>query len=219
METAPKSSRISDKLCDCGCGQPVMLRYGKPNRYIVGHGKSRLGTGVSKDVVCEHCSAVTRVLGPARIKVRRFCSTACRDGYRALHVGAEHPSYKRIDHACPVCKTTYSARPGLVRAGKAFCSVACGHKSRSMSLSALNLVPGSWSYGKNIAIRRDNFACVICGFDATVHVHHIAPRSKGGDHDPANLVTLCPNHHAMVHRKMITAAALTAAIAARVVAS
>ncbi len=86
-----------------------------------------------------------------------------------------------------------------------------------MSLSALNLVPGSWSYGKNIALRRDNFACVICGFDATVHAHHITPRSKGGDHDPANLVTLCPNHHAMVHRKMITAAALTAAIAARVV--
>lgn len=215
MESTPKLSRISDKLCDCGCGQRVMLRYGKPNRYIVGHGKSRLGTGTSKDITCDHCAAVVRVLGPARIKSRRFCSTDCRDKYRAAHVGAEHPSYKRVDHVCPVCSVTYPARPGLVRAGKAFCSVACGLRSRSMSLSSMNLVPGSWSYGKNIALRRDGFACVVCAFNVVVHVHHIKPRSKGGDHDPANLVTLCPNHHAMVHRRVLAAEALTAAIAAK----
>jgi hypothetical protein len=193
----------------------VMLRYGKPNRYIVGHGKSRLGTGTSKDVTCDHCAAVVRVLGPARIKNRRFCSTDCRDKYRAVHTGAEHPSYKRVEYECPVCGVAYPARPGLVRKGKTFCSAKCGQRSRSLKLSALQLVPGSWSYGRRMALRRDRFMCALCDFDIVLHVHHIKSRSNGGDHDPANLVTLCPNHHTMVHRKLIGGADLAAAIAAR----
>ncbi len=33
-----------------------------------------------------------------------------------------------------------------------------------------------------------------------LQVHHIVPRSKGGDHDPNNLTTLCwYHHHVVVH--------------------
>lgn len=193
----------------------TMLRYGKPNRYIVGHSPpSRLGKAVLLPVTCEHC-AKTFMARPLGIEKRRFCAMKCRDAYRAIHTGEEHPSYKRVDHECPVCGVVYPARPALVRQGKTFCSSKCGQRSRSLKLSALQSVPGSWSYGKTLALRRDGFACLICGFDVVLHVHHIVPRSKGGDHSVNNLATLCPNHHAMVHRNLVAIEEIAARIAAK----
>lgn len=46
--------------------------------------------------------------------------------------------------------------------------------------------------------------CIICGFDEVVEVHHIIPRRVGGDDSPENLILLCPNHHAMADRGMIS---------------
>jgi 5-methylcytosine-specific restriction endonuclease McrA len=42
-----------------------------------------------------------------------------------------------------------------------------------------------------------------CGFDSVVEIHHIIPRSIGGTDEPANLILLCPNHHAMADRGML----------------
>lgn len=216
MEATPKSSRISDKLCECGCGRPVMLRYGKPNRYIVGHGKSRLGTGASQDVTCIHCAVVTRVSGPSRIAGRRFCSTACRDGYRAAHTGAEHPSYNRTQIECPTCGTAHDVCPGRIKKGNVYCSAKCGRIGRALKITGMFAAkPGTLIYGRRAALRRDGFACVLCSFDVSLHVHHIVPRSKAGSHDPSNLATLCPNHHTLAHAKKLSATAIRAAVARR----
>jgi hypothetical protein len=48
-----------------------------------------------------------------------------------------------------------------------------------------------------------------------VEVHHIRHRADGGSDAVGNLITLCPNHHAMVHRNLIPAGQLTKAIARR----
>jgi hypothetical protein len=32
-----------------------------------------------------------------------------------------------------------------------------------------------------------------------LHVHHVVPRSEGGDHSPLLLVPLCHRHHSQVH--------------------
>lgn len=32
-----------------------------------------------------------------------------------------------------------------------------------------------------------------------MHLHHINYRSEGVDHQPHNLITLCPHHHNVVH--------------------
>jgi len=214
MEKLPKSERISNVLCACGCGMHTALRYGKSNKYVVGHNPSRLGTAKTAEFVCIHCGG-TFAARPLGIEKRRFCAMKCRDAYRAIHTGEEHPSYKRVDYECPVCGVVYPARPGLVRQGKTFCSTTCGQRSRSLKLSALQLVPGSWTYGKTLAMRRDGFACLVCGFDAVLHVHHITPRSKGGDHSIENLATLCPNHHAMVHRRLLAVQDVLGLIAAK----
>lgn len=44
--------------------------------------------------------------------------------------------------------------------------------------------------------------CHICGWDETsCDVDHIIDRSKGGENTIRNGIVLCPNHHAMKHRK------------------
>ena len=56
---------------------------------------------------------------------------------------------------------------------------------------------------------RETYAgrCQVCEYDPRnryaqeiCHVHHVVWLSRGGDNDRSNLVVLCPNHHAIVHR-------------------
>lgn len=65
----------------------------------------------------------------------------------------------------------------------------------------------------NLAAReRDGSACRICGFAVCVSVHHIVARSKGGLDDLGNLVTLCPNDHALADKGLLTEERLFALI-------
>lgn len=41
--------------------------------------------------------------------------------------------------------------------------------------------------------------CCLCGFNHIVEVHHLDENSD--NHDPNNLVPLCPNHHQMWHSR------------------
>lgn len=40
-------------------------------------------------------------------------------------------------------------------------------------------------------------ACVVCGFDKAVDLHHLDQSKK--NNSESNLVGLCPNHHKMIH--------------------
>jgi hypothetical protein len=58
-------------------------------------------------------------------------------------------------------------------------------------------------------LERDKYTCRGCGAEgpgaggtARLHVHHADPEPDDGDrHDPANLVTLCADCHAWLHRR------------------
>lgn len=52
---------------------------------------------------------------------------------------------------------------------------------------------------------RDESKCKVCGFEIVVEVHHIKPRRDGGSDDLSNLITLCPNHHTLADRNIISA--------------
>ena len=41
--------------------------------------------------------------------------------------------------------------------------------------------------------------CVICGTNKNIEHHHIIPVSKGGDDHPHNFISLCVEHHGMIH--------------------
>ena len=46
--------------------------------------------------------------------------------------------------------------------------------------------------------------CIICGFSIVTHKHHLIPVLKGGLFERDNLVCLCPNHHEMLHKNLIS---------------
>jgi len=67
---------------------------------------------------------------------------------------------------------------------------------------------------REACIQRDNWTCVICGFNfeerygkigkGFIHVHHIeAVSSRGGQYDATldDVCAVCPNCHAMLHRQ------------------
>jgi len=43
--------------------------------------------------------------------------------------------------------------------------------------------------------------CIICGFDKITVSHHLIWRVYGGSNSKNNLISLCPNHHAMIHNE------------------
>ena len=44
-------------------------------------------------------------------------------------------------------------------------------------------------------LERDGFECQICRRKDSLHLHHLIKRTNGGDHSPANLITLCDSCH------------------------
>ena len=42
--------------------------------------------------------------------------------------------------------------------------------------------------------------CVICGTNKNLEHHHIKSVVDGGDDHPHNFITLCSEHHAMIHQ-------------------
>ena len=41
--------------------------------------------------------------------------------------------------------------------------------------------------------------CVICGTNKDIDHHHITPKCRGGDDHPHNFISLCAEHHGMIH--------------------
>jgi transcription elongation factor Elf1 len=59
--------------------------------------------------------------------------------------------------------------------------------------------PPFWQYLREIVMTRDNNRCQVTGCPSrlSLQVHHRTPVSKGGEHIPTNLVSLCDFHHAL----------------------
>ena len=45
----------------------------------------------------------------------------------------------------------------------------------------------------------DLHRCRFCGTEFVLALHHIRYRSEGPDHQPQNLITLCAEHHNLIH--------------------
>lgn len=41
--------------------------------------------------------------------------------------------------------------------------------------------------------------CALCGSTVDIEHHHFVPKSEGGTDDETNLITLCSEHHGIVH--------------------
>jgi len=80
-----------------------------------------------------------------------------------------------------------------------FCSRSCANNRQSWWKGQIENGTHTykWSYRK-IALEHHGHKCVVCGFDKVIDVHHLDNNRQNNTKE--NLVTLCPNHHYMIHR-------------------
>jgi len=66
--------------------------------------------------------------------------------------------------------------------------------------------PEDWSYRRELIIRKFKSKCISCDerIENNIHIHHIVPISKGGDHSLDNLELLCEKCHCEKHPKLKT---------------
>jgi 5-methylcytosine-specific restriction endonuclease McrA len=72
---------------------------------------------------------------------------------------------------------------------------ACGKNPR------LRLDPTSYRELHRQVLERDGWRCQACGSMQHLQVHHLKPRSHSGSDVEHNLITLCAECHARMHRK------------------
>ena len=67
-------------------------------------------------------------------------------------------------------------------------------------MGRVKLIP-DWHTVRLSILERDGWRCTKCGRAGSLEVHHVTPLENGGHPtDPANLVTLCRDHHQLEHR-------------------
>lgn len=118
-----------------------------------------------------------------------LCKTAPR--------GASAPRYQIHVHECPTCaKATVHGERELSKneTQRVHCDATIhrhGHRSQSTIPPRI----------RREVLARDRHRCRRkgCNHSRFLEIHHIVPRSRGGTHDPANLVTLCSSCHRLWH--------------------
>lgn len=193
-------------LCACGCGR-YRRKYspdGSEREYISGHNDSKIN--VHKPPLIKKCAVCGKDF-VAVMSRRILCSLECRAKW-----GKINPAYerKRIEAKCAICgKIVYREPSDIARGCKVVCSKACQYRLLSLRYR------GPRTQKIKLAAQRDNYQCLICQFDKVIEVHHIKPKRKDGSDDLENLITLCPNHHVMSDRTMITQKELRDILSAR----
>jgi len=64
----------------------------------------------------------------------------------------------------------------------------------------LRLDPVAYESLRQLVLRRDGWRCQLCGTMSNLEVHHKEFRSHSGHDAEENLITLCAECHAGIHR-------------------
>jgi hypothetical protein len=146
---------------------------------------------------CNHCGVGFRAspyrVGPKRPHKRIFCSVKCKnEGIR-----------KNRTERCAHCdKPVTRRRSSFYRAGAKhiFCGRPCSGQWRSRNAVRLRFEVQIKPHQRAIY----GACCVICAFDRYVEYCHIIPARDGGTIHPDNILVLCPNHHSLFDRNLLT---------------
>lgn len=200
-----KDNRPETIYCACGCGEiiPKKKYQSQQNYYINTHqhrgknnGNYKGGKGVSTCAVCG------KEFDAYECQNRVTCGNHdCYIQWQRLTTVAR--GRNKIETSCAHCGKPIHRYPSLMNETN-FCDLFCMAKyyPKRSHLNG-NWKGGRWKYVRDQVAKRDNNACVICGFNYSLNVHHITPVADGGQDAYSNLITLCPNHHAMVHSGVI----------------
>lgn len=105
---------------------------------------------------------------------------------------------------CSVCKQYFAREEMLLVGISAVCSSECFAETKQRKpKQKSNGAPDKERVPRAIRTRvrrRDGNACRYCGAMAgRIQVHHIHYRSEGGTDEEQNLITLCEEHHSLMH--------------------
>lgn len=116
-----------------------------------------------------------------------YCSLKCANVGRVFD--------QKHDKLCRHCgKGFQTASPNA-----SYCSTSCKQKSYRLK----SKVEGTNM--KYLYKDLQHTPCQICGWKESIRdIHHIIPVSKGGKNLLSNLIVICPNHHRMIHKGLIT---------------
>lgn len=168
------------------------------------------------DLVCPMCGKVFYRKPSERKSGKNYCSRTCSNQAQSKilqELPPESRKFPGIEKTCEGCGKTYYTEPHRAAKSK-YCSRPCaltsrfGPKEKKVDVSG-NKNP-NFRGTSNRTTARDNAlrylgrACMICGWDTIVDVHHIIPRRHGGTNDIDNLIVLCPNHHKMADKHMLS---------------
>lgn len=190
----------SDALCACGCGQPVKHRrypsQGQP-RFLQGHQHKGSNNGNYRGGKSNQCCPVCNQSFETWVSHQRVTcgKRECYSEWQRLTTAARGQNKSVV--TCDHCGGELRLYPSQVQRYN-YCNRFCQGQHHGTLFSGVNngrWKGGMWRYFQEQARLRDNYRCVVCGFDLTTDVHHITPRKQGGTDGFSNLITLCPNHH------------------------
>lgn len=117
----------------------------------------------------------------------RYCSLSCA----ATGNNRFRQANQKFEHLCEHCGSGFNS---MISTAK-YCSTHCKQKGTYRKRHRGESIP-SFLY---------KLPCAICGWSDTVRdVHHIVALANGGADAVTNLITLCPNHHRMADRNLIS---------------
>jgi 5-methylcytosine-specific restriction endonuclease McrA len=168
---------------------------------------------------CQLCG-VEFVRHPDERRKRIYCSSTCaqkawhlvpankermREYHRARYAkvqaavqGARYEGAPWV--GCSECATQFKR----LREGQKYCSARCSKTAYEKAAKArARSRQDMWSACKGSILAALKEPCGICGASERIHMHHIVPRSNGGEDGRENLVALCQPCHAAVHRSRL----------------
>lgn len=140
---------------------------------------------------CDHCGSSMVVTTRRASEPRVFCSRQCKEEARRVADKAARVASKSA-RSCLHCGGTIGPER---RVDAAYCSERCNQAAHNAVRKA------SWKVGERqesvsraYIVARDNGTCHLCGKKCRpdeIHLDHLVPLSRGGDHSAANLRVAC----------------------------
>lgn len=148
---------------------------------------------------------------------KKFCSSSCAAKYnnskREITEEVKNKISKTLkeynkqnkrekvlyNYYCECCNEKFFSRRKIKEDRHKYCPKCkkiLGKKAIEESTSILDLSKRTMIK----ILKRCNCECAICGWnESTCDVHHIIPKSEGGNDENDNLILVCPNHHRILH--------------------
>ena len=103
------------------------------------------------------------------------------------------------DYICEKCGKSFKSQK--IRNGRHIYCNDCKHKViHYKDINSLTSIKDLSKRTITKILLRANKGCSICGWnESTCDIHHIIPKSKGGNNENNNLIIVCPNCHRIIH--------------------